>query len=92
LGFSSLLLTYPPLIASPPPRPIVGAAGRALSRLIKLYERAVGPADQHELHWYQARICQRALTEVAGWEHDGTLRDRAGHPWHQPSGVLQAPG
>jgi aminoglycoside phosphotransferase (APT) family kinase protein len=82
LGFSSLLLTYPPLIAPPALRPIVGAAGRALSRrLIKLYERAMGPVDQYELHWYQALICQRALTEVAGWEHDGTLRDRAGHPW-----------
>ena len=34
-----------------------------------------------ELRYHQAVVCLRALTEVAGWVHQGTAGERSGHPW-----------
>jgi aminoglycoside phosphotransferase (APT) family kinase protein len=83
LGFSSLMLAEPPLVAPGPLRPVVRAAGRALSRrFIHAYEKASGrTVDAESLRWNQGLICLRALVEVAGWAVEGTLDDRGGHPW-----------
>lgn len=82
LGFTSLLLANPPLIAPAAVRALLHAAGSALSRrFIRTYEHAAGAVDPTALRWNQALICLRALTEVAGWEADGTAPNRRGHPW-----------
>jgi aminoglycoside phosphotransferase (APT) family kinase protein len=83
LGFTSLVLAEPPLLVPPPLRPLVRAAGRALSRrFVRAYERAAGrPVDRDVLRWQQAVVCLRALVEAAGWVTAGTIDDRGGHPW-----------
>jgi hypothetical protein len=37
--------------------------------------------DPTVLAWHQGLICLRILGEVAQWAADGTLAQRAGHPW-----------
>ena len=66
-----------------PLRPLVRAAGRALSRqFVRAYERgAARPVDRDSLRWQQAVVCLRALVEAAGWVTAGTIDDRGGHPW-----------
>jgi aminoglycoside phosphotransferase (APT) family kinase protein len=83
LGFTSLVLAAPPLVVPRPLRPVVGAAGRALSRrFVGAYERAAGgPVDAVSLAWHQGVVCVRALVEVAGWVDAGTIEGRDGHPW-----------
>ncbi len=83
LGFTSLVLAEPPLLAPSPLRPLVRAAGQALSRrFIRAYERAAArPVDSDSLRWQQAVVCLRALVEAAGWVAAGTIDDRGGHPW-----------
>lgn len=83
LGFTSLVLASPPLVVPAALRPVIDAAGRALSRrFIRAYERASGqPVATESLEWHQALICVRALVEVAGWSAAGSLEGRSGHPW-----------
>jgi aminoglycoside phosphotransferase (APT) family kinase protein len=83
VAFTSLVLAEPPLLAPKPFRPLIRAAGRALSRrFVRAYERAAGhPVDRASLQWHQAVVCLRALVEVAGWVMTGTIDERGGHPW-----------
>jgi aminoglycoside phosphotransferase (APT) family kinase protein len=83
LGFTSLVVASPPLVVPPLLRPVVAAAGRALSRrFVRAYERATGDrVDSASLVWHQGVICVRALLEVAGWVAAGTIDGRGGHPW-----------
>jgi aminoglycoside phosphotransferase (APT) family kinase protein len=83
LGFTSLMLAEPPLMAPPLLRPVIRRAGRALSkRFLKAYASKAGvTVDPNTLAWHQGLICVRALTEVAGWAVAGTLQAREGHPW-----------
>ncbi len=83
LGFTSLVLASPPLVVPRSLRPVVGAAGRALSRrFVRSYEHAAGHAvDRSSLAWHQGVVCVRALVEVAHWAAAGTIDGRNGHPW-----------
>jgi aminoglycoside phosphotransferase (APT) family kinase protein len=82
-GFTSLLLSEPPLRVPGWQRPLVRGLGRVLARrFVHGYQRqaavTIGPG---ELRWHQAVVCLRALVEVAGWVHMGAAGTRAGHPW-----------
>jgi hypothetical protein len=33
------------------------------------------------LRWHQAVVSLRAVVEVAGWAHDGTISERGGYQW-----------
>jgi aminoglycoside phosphotransferase (APT) family kinase protein len=83
LAFTALVLSEPPLRLPGWQRPVVRAAGRLLARrFIGNYLRqAAAGAARGELRWYQGVGCLRALTEVAGWAHEGVAGTRAGHPW-----------
>lgn len=83
LGFTSLVLAEPPLVVPDPLRPVVRAAGRALSqRFVRAYERRTGSrVDATSLAWHQGVVAVRALVEVAGWVAVDTIDDRGGHPW-----------
>ena len=83
LGFTSLVVGSPPLVVPQVLRPVIAAAGRALSRrFVRAYERASGcPVDRASLAWHQGVVCVRALVEVAGWVAAGTIAGRDGHPW-----------
>jgi aminoglycoside phosphotransferase (APT) family kinase protein len=83
LGFTSLLLSEPPLVVPGPLRAVVHRAGRSLAqRFLRSYEQAAGSeVDRTELAWHQGLVCVRALLEVATWSADGTLAERSGHPW-----------
>ena len=83
VGFTTLLLSEPPLRVPGWQRPLVRWAGRVLARrFARGYQRlAAATVEPAELRWYQAVVCLRALTEVAGWVHDGTAGAHAGHPW-----------
>ena len=49
---------------------------------MRRYQRAAGVrTGAGELRYHQAVVCLRALTEVAGWVHQGTAGARSGHPW-----------
>jgi aminoglycoside phosphotransferase (APT) family kinase protein len=83
VGFTSLLLSEPPLDVPGWARPAVRALGRLLAgRFVRRYQRAAGVRiGAGELRYHQAVVCLRALTEVAGWVHQGTAAERSGHPW-----------
>jgi aminoglycoside phosphotransferase (APT) family kinase protein len=83
VGFTSLLLSDPPVHVPGWQRPLVRRLGRALARrFVRGYQRRTATAvDSGELRWYQAVVCLRALVEVAGWAHAGTVDAHAGHPW-----------
>jgi len=83
LGFTSLVLSSPPLAVPRALLPVVGAAGRALSRrFVRAYERSTGRSlDPSALAWHRCLVCLRALVEVAGWVAVGTIDGRDGHPW-----------
>ena len=83
LAFTALVLSEPPLRLPGWQRPAVRAAGRLLARrFIGGYQRqAAAGAARGELRWYQGVGCLRALTEVAGWVHEGAAGTREGHPW-----------
>jgi aminoglycoside phosphotransferase (APT) family kinase protein len=83
VGYTSLMLSEPPLHVPGWQRPLVRRSGRVLARrFVRAYRRltatAFGPG---ELSWHQAVICLRALAEVAEWEHRGVAGAHAGHPW-----------
>ncbi len=83
VGFTSLLLSEPPLRVPGWQRPLVRMAGRELARrFVRGYQRQTGTTiESGELRWHQAAGCLRALVEVAGWVHEGVIDQRAGHPW-----------
>jgi aminoglycoside phosphotransferase (APT) family kinase protein len=83
VAFTTLLLSEPPLPLPRPVRRLAGFAGRQLARrFARRYEARAGIAvSADDVRWHQALVCLRALTEVAGWATDGSISDRAGHPW-----------
>jgi aminoglycoside phosphotransferase (APT) family kinase protein len=83
VGFTSLLLSEPPLRVPGWQRPLVRLIGGELARrFIRRYQRLTATTiEPGELRWYQAVSCVRALVEVAGWVHEGVAGTRAGHPW-----------
>ena len=83
LGFTSLLLSEPPLRVPGWQRPLIRAFGRVLARrFVRAYQRQTGvTVEPGELRWYQAVTCLRALTEMASWVYEGTADARAAHPW-----------
>jgi len=83
VGFTSLLLSEPPLDVPGWARPAIRALGRLLAgRFVRRYQRAARVRiSAAELRYHQAVVCLRALTEVAGWVHQGTAGERSGHPW-----------
>jgi aminoglycoside phosphotransferase (APT) family kinase protein len=83
IGFTSLMLSEPPLRVPGWQRPLVRRCGWVLARrFVRGYQRQTAAmVEPGELSWHQAVICLRALVEVAGWVHEGTASARAGHPW-----------
>ena len=83
VGFTSLLLSEPPLRVPAWQRPLVRMAGRELARrFVRAYRRQTGTTiEPGELRWHQAVGCLRALVEAASWVHEGVADQRAGHPW-----------
>jgi hypothetical protein len=82
VGYTSLLLSEPPLPVPAGQRPLVRRFGRVLAgRFVRGYRRQAAAFEPGELTWHQAVACLRVLVEVAGWEHRGTAGAHAGHPW-----------
>jgi aminoglycoside phosphotransferase (APT) family kinase protein len=83
VGFTTLLLSEPPMRLPGWQRPLVRWFGRVLARRFArgYRRRAATTVEPGELRWYQAVVCLRALVEVAGWVHQGTAGTRAGHPF-----------
>jgi aminoglycoside phosphotransferase (APT) family kinase protein len=83
VAFTALLLSEPPLRGPAWQRPLIRAAGRVLARrFVRGYQRRTAASfGSGELSWHQAVVALRALTEVAGWVHQGVDGTRAGHPW-----------
>jgi aminoglycoside phosphotransferase (APT) family kinase protein len=82
-GFTTLLLSEPPVRVPDWQRPLLRWFGRVLARrFLRGYRRRAGTTvEPGELRWYQGVVCVRSLVEVAGWVHDGTAGTHAGHPW-----------
>jgi aminoglycoside phosphotransferase (APT) family kinase protein len=83
VGFTSLLLSEPPLRVPGWQRPLVRMAGAELARrFVRGYERQTATTiEPGELRWYQAVACLRALVEVASWVHQDVVGAHADHPW-----------
>ena len=83
VGFTSLLLSEPPLRVPSWQRPLVRTLGWVLARrFVRGYQRqAAVTVESGELRWHQAVVGLRALVEVASWMHEGTAGMHAGHPW-----------
>jgi aminoglycoside phosphotransferase (APT) family kinase protein len=83
VGFTSLLLSEPPLRVLGWQRPPVRVFGRVLARrFVRGYQRQTAVTfESGELRWHQAVVGLRALVEVASWVHEGADGARAGHPW-----------
>jgi aminoglycoside phosphotransferase (APT) family kinase protein len=92
VAFTAWMLSEPPLLLPGPLRSPVRRTGRLLgSRFIRHYQaHAATAVSKEDLRWHQAVVCLRALVEVAGWVHDGTADDRAGHPWLASGPALAA--
>jgi aminoglycoside phosphotransferase (APT) family kinase protein len=87
VGFTWLLLRYPPLAAPPALRPVIAMAAVAISRrFVRSYRNACPASDLHDLSWYTALHGARVLVDLAIWESTGDER-RHHHPWR-----LVAPG
>ena len=83
VGFTSLLLSDPPLRVPGWQRPLVRLLGRVLARrFVRDYQRQTAATfEPGEVRWHQAVVCLRALTEVASWVHLGVDGAHAEHPW-----------
>ena len=83
VGYTTLLLSEPPLSVPSWQRPLVRGFGRLLARrFVRDYQRqAAVTVEPGELSWHQAVICLRALVEVAAWVYEDTAGAHAGHPW-----------
>jgi aminoglycoside phosphotransferase (APT) family kinase protein len=89
VAFTALMLAEPPLIVPGILQPFVRPVGAALaSRFVTHYLRRTDVTiGGHELRWHQGLLCLRALVEVAGWERNGLVKSRGGHPF-----VVSGPG
>lgn len=83
VAFTFLMLSEPPVQVPDPLRWPVRRTGRSLAqRFFRRYQVHAGARiSAAELRWYQAVVCLRALTEVAGWVDHDEIGQRAGHPW-----------
>jgi aminoglycoside phosphotransferase (APT) family kinase protein len=83
LAFTSLMLRHPPMAAPYPLDRLIEFAGAAVARrFLSAYRQSGGqPPSRSALDWFTALHALRALVEVEWWRSDGTLKDRAGHPW-----------
>ena len=83
VGFTSLLLSDPPLRVPGWQRPLVQVFGLLLARrFVRSYQRQTAvTVEPGELRWHQGVVCLRALVEAASWVHQGVVDARAGHPW-----------
>ena len=83
VGFTSLLLSDPPLRVPGWQRPLVRLLGRVLARrFVRDYQRQTAATfEPGEVRWHQAVVCLRALTEVASWVHLGVDGAHTEHPW-----------
>jgi len=83
VAFTTSMLCEPPLELPGPLRPLARRGGRLLAgRFLRRYQVHAGTSISHEdVRWHRAVVSLRALTEVAIWAHDGTIGQRAGHPW-----------
>jgi aminoglycoside phosphotransferase (APT) family kinase protein len=83
VAFTTSMLSEPPLEVHSSLRPLVRRAGRLLAgRFLRRYQvHAATSVSRQDLRWHQAVVSLRALTEVASWEYDGIMGERAGHPW-----------
>lgn len=83
VAFTAFMLSEPPVRVPGWLRPLIRLVGRLLAarfkRRYQAYSGVTVAAD--EIAWHQAVVCLRALTEAASWAADGTIDDRAGHPW-----------
>jgi aminoglycoside phosphotransferase (APT) family kinase protein len=90
VAFTTLILANPPILAPAAARGAVTLVGsRLATRFARRYRlhsgRHINPAD---VIWYQAVVALRALVELAQWDHDGVIDDRAGHPWLVSGGTF----
>jgi aminoglycoside phosphotransferase (APT) family kinase protein len=83
VGYTTLLLSEPPMRVPGWQRPVLRRFGRLLARrFVRSYQRQAATAfEPGELRWYQAVVSLRALVEVAGWVHAGAASAHPGHPW-----------
>jgi aminoglycoside phosphotransferase (APT) family kinase protein len=83
VGFTSLILSEPPLSLPNALRPLVRYVGRRLAaRFVRRYQHHASVViDRASLRHYQAIVCLRALVEVAGWVTADEFDGKAGHPW-----------
>jgi aminoglycoside phosphotransferase (APT) family kinase protein len=83
VAFTALILSEPPIRVSGPGRRLVRRMGHHLAnRFVRRYQaNARATVGAAELGWYQAVVCLRSLTEVAGWAARDEVAERAGHPW-----------
>ncbi len=83
LAFTHLLLANPPLALPRPIRPLVNAVARRLAKRFLATYRALGPhpIDHDTFEWFRILQACRIMIDLASWQADGTLQDRAGHPW-----------
>ena len=83
VGFTSLLLSDPPLRVPGWQRPLVQVFGLLLARrFVRSYQRQTAvTVEPGVLRWHQGVVCLRALVEAASWVHQGVVDARAGHPW-----------
>ncbi len=83
LGFTTLMLSNPPLGGPAPVRAIARTVGNRLARrFLRTYSHLSGtPVDPNRLAWGRTVHALRALVEVATWEAHHQLEHHAGHPW-----------
>ena len=83
LGFTSLLVSVPPLAAPRALQPVIGSAARPLARrFVRLYEQRAGISiDATRLAWYRDLQTARVLTDLANWRAAGTIEIHRSHPW-----------
>jgi aminoglycoside phosphotransferase (APT) family kinase protein len=92
VAYTTLILADPPIPVPAPARPLLATAGRGLARrFARRYRHYSGVRiDPADVDRYQAVVALRALVEVAQWEYDGIVDDRAGHPWLVSGGAFAA--
>lgn len=83
VGFTTSILSDPPVLLPAQLRPLVRRTGRLLAgRFIRRYEaHAAVSIGKQDVRWHQAVASLRALVEVASWADERVIGHRAGHPW-----------
>jgi aminoglycoside phosphotransferase (APT) family kinase protein len=92
LGFTTLMLTNPPLGGPAPVRAIArGVGSRLARRFLHTYSELTGTSiDAERLAWGRTVHALRALIEIATWEHQERIASHRGHPWLALRPVLEA--